>query len=388
MRQRNFIPCIFGKTFLVLLLAFVLAGACEKVPGPSAGETESPSESLYSTQPLSFDVPQVAEQTKAPQTNTAIGPTYNLAESFKVFAAYSATVPFTPSDPFSFMDYWDASGLTCSYNAYYRGWVPSTPYYWPKAGYLNFQAYSPADGHTPSFSWTNGFTYTDFVNPDAGSQYDILYSGLVTDRQRSDYTITDGNSYDDDPDLVYIYKGVNLDFYHALSLVEVQAYSSLGSYSSVKYYIQSAKLYNVYKKGTFTSSDGVWNVDYSDTYKTSYTLLDLSTKPNPEDQWKVVPGSDEAAQSIHPDVILMPLPQELNRTSDPDFSESIDAYLEIVYKNNTDNVPHTTKLPLTVNWERGKKYIYELVFSADIEFTASISSWDTDITYGSYLIVQ
>lgn len=388
MRQRNLIPCISGKTFLVLLLAFVLAGACEKVPGPSAGETESPSESLYSTQPLSFDVPQVAEQTKAPQTNTAIGPTYNLAESFKVFAAYSATAPFSPSAPSSFMDYWDAGGLTCSYSAYYRGWVPATTYYWPKSGYLNFQAYSPADGHTPSFSWTNGFTYTDFVNPDAGSQYDILYSGLVTDRQRSDYTITDGNSYDDDPDLVYIYKGVNLDFYHALSLVEVQAYSSLGSYSSVKYYIQSAKLYNVYKKGTFTSSDGVWNVDYSDTFKTSYTLLDLSTKPNPEDQWKVVPGSDEAAQSIHPDVILMPLPQELNRTSDPDFSESIDAYLEIVYKNNTDNVPHTTKLPLTVNWERGKKYIYELVFSADIEFTASISSWDTDITYGSYLIVQ
>lgn len=379
-----------GKMFAILPFALVLPVACGKQPNPPAVEEKveekAPSESFYSTQPLSFAVPEVAEQQTKAQTNTAVGPAYNTAESFKVFAAYSAAKPFTPAEPSSYTNYWDASGLTCSYNSYYRGWVPATTYYWPRTGYLNFWAYSPADGFAPTFSWTDGFTYNSFENPGAGLQYDLLYSDRVTDCQRSDYTITDGGSYDDDPDLVYIYKGVNLYFHHALSLVEVQAISSLGSYSVIKFYIQSVKLKNIYKIGTFTSRDGVWAVNTG--VKTDYTLLDLSGELNPEEQWQQLPGSDEAPRPIHPNVTLMPLPQELDRSSEPAFSESVDAYLEVVYKSSSDNIPHTALLPLTVDWERGRKYTYKLVFSADIEFTANITGWDADITYGSYLIVQ
>ena len=84
----------------------------------------------------------------------------------------------------------------------------------------------------------------------------------------------------------------------------------------------------------------------------------------------------------------MLLPQELDRASDPAFSTSVDAYFEIVYKCSTEDIVHTTTVPLTDPWERGKKYTYKLVFSTDIDFSASISAWDNDITYGSYLIVQ
>ena len=102
----------------------------------------------------------------------------------------------------------------------------------------------------------------------------------------------------------------------------------------------------------------------------------------------MLPGSDQYPVSVHPDVTLILLPQELNRASDPDFSDSVDAYLSIVYKCTTDNVVQTTTLPLTDVWEKGKKYTYKLVFSSDIEFSASISPWDTEPTYGYHLIVQ
>lgn len=356
---------------IILLAAALLTQGCQKRSYPSSSAAH-----------VCFAIPTVADDTKAP-LHTSMGPTYNTGESFVVFAAYSES-EFDPSG--SFENYWDANGITCSYNSTYNAWAPAADYYWPLTGYLSFWAYSPADGFQPSLDWSSGFTYTNFTVPVAGAQYDLLYSGLVENCQYRDYTITDGNAHDDDPDFEYIYNGVNMKFKHALSLIEVQASSALGSYSAIKYYIQSVELHNAFYKGTFTSSNEIWTVNTG--LKTDYTLLDLSGEADPDDQWKVLPGSDQYPVSVHPEVTLMLLPQELDRPSDPDFSTSVDAYLTVVYKCSTDDVSHTTSVPISGIWERGKKYTYKLVFSADIEFTASISSWDTDITYGSWLIVQ
>jgi hypothetical protein len=350
--------------FTVLLLA---AGCGKIVPNGT-----DPSQA-----PLFFSAPE----TKA-LTNTSIGPTYDTRESFKAYAAYSEGA-FDPSG--SFTSFWDG-GVSCSYNDIYRGWAPAETYYWPATGYLSFRAYSPADAPAPSsFSWATGFVWNNFSIPAAGQQYDLMYSNLVTNCRRSDYA-RDGDSYDDDPDFEFIYKGVNLSFRHALSLVEVQASSALGSYSSIKYCIQKVVLHNAYNTGNFSTNSESWAVNIGTN--TSYTLLDLSGEVDPADRWKVLPGSDEYPVSVHPNVTMILLPQELNRESVPDFSESVDAYLTIVYKCTADNTEQTTTLPLTGAWERGKKYTYKLVFSSDIEFTASISAWDTDVTHGSYLIVQ
>lgn len=360
---------------LALTAAALLAQGCNKQPVPES-----------SALPIRFAIPKVDEATKT-VTNASMPSIYNIQETFKVFAAYS-TSTFNPSDPESFINYWPAEGLTCSYNDTYNAWIPSAGYYWPLLGYLSFYAYSPADGAAPtSFSWADGFTWNDFTVPHAGSQYDLLYSDLVKDCQQSDYTIDDEGGYDDDSDLTgNVYNGVDLSFHHALSLVEVQAVSALGSYSTIKYYVQKVKLHNVYNKGDFASSTGNWT-DIDTEHPEDYTLLDLSHEDDPADQWKKLPGSDQYPVSIHPDKTLLLLPQTLDRDGDR-LTYASDAYLEVVYKCSTDNVSQTTQVSLPDVWERGKKYTYRLVFSAYIEFVAEISAWDEDITYGNHVIVQ
>jgi hypothetical protein len=348
---------------LALTAAVLLAQGCSKQPVPES-----------SAIPVLFSIPRVDEATKT-VTNASMPSIYNIEETFKVFAAYSSST-FNPYAPESFINFWPAEGLTCSYNYTYKAWVPSAGYYWPLLGYLSFYAYSPAEGAAPDFSWTNGFTWNNFTVPAAGYQYDLLYTDLISNKQSSDYTVIDGNAHDDDPDDEYIYNGVNLKFKHALSLIQVQACSALGSYSSIKYYVQKVVLHNAYYKGSFTSNTQTWDVN--EGYKIDYTLLDLSGESAPEDQWQMLPGSDEYPTSVHPNVTLLLLPQDL----------ADDAELEIVYKCSTDNVTHTTNLPLSGRWERGKKHTYKLIFSADIEFQAHISAWDEEITHGSYLIVQ
>lgn len=342
--------------FAATLSALLLAAGCGKVVPSGTGQSQVP---------VFFQSPE----TKA-LVNTSIGPNYDTREDFCTYAAFSEA-EFDPAG--SYKPFWDG-GIQCSYNNIYLGWAPVATYYWPASGYLSFQAYSPADAPVPAFSWQTGFTWDDFTVPAAGLQYDLLYSNRVTNCRRSDYT-PEGDSYDDDPDYEFIYKGVNLSFKHALSLIEVQASSALGSYSSIKYCIQKVVLHDAYYMGDFASSTQSWTTNTS--AQTDYTLLDLSGETAPEDRWKVLPGSDEYPVSVHPDVALILLPQELAGT-----------YLSIDYKCTADDVVRTTDVPLTGTWERGKKYTYKLVFSSDIEFSASISGWDANVTHGSYLIVQ
>lgn len=353
----------------ILLAALALLGGCKKVPQPI----------IPSEDPLVFVSRMAGNETKAIQENTYMGKNYNKSEQFKAFAAYSLN-DFDPAHPTNFFP---AAGETCSWNGELGGWGPATAYFWPIVGHLSFQAYSPAEASPIAFNWTSGFTCTDFMIPDEGHQYDLMYTDLVANRQHSDYTIQDGGAIDDEDDSDFAYNGVNLQFHHALSLVEVQACSALGSTSAVKYYIQKVVLKNAYKKGTFTSSDGNWVVSTSPV--TDYTILDLSGEADP---WQVLPGADEYPVSINPNLTLMLLPQTLNRPSTPDFVKGTDAYLEITYKSSTNPSPEPIELALTDVWEKGNKYTYQLVFSDNIEFTARITKWDDEITTGYYVIVQ
>lgn len=328
--------------------------------------------------PLAFRVTAGELESKA-VTNRAMGQAYDTNERFVVYAAYSENT-FNPSSPSSYENFWDANGLECSYQSYYHAWVPSTVYYWPRAGYLTFQAYSPARVSGVTHSWSNGFTFTDFTVPNAGSQYDLLYSARVENCQRSQYPITDGNGYDDDPDTpAYIYNGINLAFNHALSLIEVQAASALGSNSSTQFYIQKIELKNAYNQGTFTQNNGNWSVNTSASM-VSYPVLDKGT------EWQAVPGSEESATSVNPGQVLMLLPQTLDRTAGT-FDLSTDAYLEVTYKEGTGGTPEITRIPLTDPWEKGNRYTYKLLFSSYIEFTARITKWDDEIVGRTRIII-
>ena len=328
--------------------------------------------------PLLFGVSAGKLESKV-VTNKDMGAAYDTRESFVVYAAYSDNTPFNPS---SYTDFWDAGGLTCSHNSYYYAWVPSTVYYWPGTGYLTFQAYSPAgSGVTVTHSWSSGFAFPDFTVPAAGSQFDLMYSTRVENCRRTDYTVTDGNGYDDDPDYpTHIYNGVNLVFHHALSLIEVQTSSSLGANASTKFYVQKIKLKNAYDTGSFTQDTtdpgtGTWVVDTS-VPTVDYTVLD---KTSDSPAWQLIPGADESPVSVNPAQTLILLPQTLDRGTVGTFENAVDVYLEVTYKEGASGPSQVARIPLTEPWGRGNKYTYKLVFSTYIEFTALITDWGDEI---------
>ena len=352
----------------IVLLAAVALLSCGKHPRERA-------------MPLNFNVSAGKLESKA-VLNKEMGTAYDKNESFVVFAAYSDTAPFDPS---SCLDYWDHTGLvSASYDSRFNAWVPknssdaSIVYYWPRVGYLTFQAYSPAGtGATVTHSWTDGFSFPNFTVPAEGSQYDLMYSAREEDCRRTNYSVTDGDAYDDDPDYPSnIYNGIDISFSHALSLIEVQTASSLGANAAVKYYVQKIEVRNAYNNGTFTQSTidpatGNWVVNTSATV--DYAVL------NKTPDWQLVPGADETPVSVNPAQALMLLPQTLDRGTVGTFESAVDAYLTVTYKEGASGVTQIAQIPLTDPWIRGNKYTYKIVFSSYIEFTALISDWDDEV---------
>ena len=366
------------RTRILISLAFLALLSCGKLP----------EEGDLRQIPLTFKAMAGEMESKAIQTNKAMGTGYDTNESFVVYAAFSENT-FNASVPSSYTDFWTSAGLACTYDSHYSAWVPSTVYYWPAAGTLTFQAYSPAGAAsdmTLSHSWANGFTFNNFTVPGAGSQYDLLYSARVENRTRSQYTITDGNGYDDEQDYpTHIYNGINLAFNHALSLIEVQTASSLGSNASTKFYVQKIELKNAYDNGSFTQSTadpdtGTWNVNTT-VAMVDYTVLDKGS------DWQVVPGSEETPVSVNPNLALMLLPQTLDRDAGSAFNAATDAYLEVTYKEGSTGASETIKIPLTDPWVRGNRYTYKLVFSSYIEFTALITQWNDEIIGRTRIII-
>lgn len=335
--------------------------------------------------PLTFNVTTAEIQTKA-VTGKTMSPKYDTNESFVVYSAFSEE-EFDPSG--TYVPFWDEDdGVTCSYNIDYRAWLPAGDYLWPMAGYLTFQAYSPASaGSLTSHDWSTGFTFTAFTVPDTDhidDMYDLLYTDRVENRQRSQYN--SNNPYDERVGDGGPYKGIDLSFKHALCMIEVTAVNGLGSGAPSQFYIQKVELRNLWRTATF--SNGSWG-SYSGA-KADYTLLNLAGNPSPAD-WQQLPGGEQEVSPLHPDKVMMLLPQPLDRSVEPGLNTTNDAYIHIEWKKTTgaqtvDDVSlQVTDFALGSVWEPGIKYCYKLIFSDYIEFEASIRRWDDEIT-GTYLI--
>lgn len=389
----------FART--LMLLAAIIAAGCRKVDIP------------VSNVPLTFRVSAGEIMTKA-ITNRAIGTGYDTEEQFVVYAVYSKEeFPANGAGESGYQSFW-TDGKTCAYIPAYNAWMPATQsgltwtpsdIFWPAAGYLTFMAYSPSGAETQMTSLTQrwvadnsdplnplpaGLTFNAFTVPNVGDQFDLLYTDIIQNRRRSDYTVSDGDAYDDDLDDDEagqpIYNGIDIPFKHALCQVEVQAVNGLGSTSPTKVYIQKAVLKNVYNKGTFAG--GSWTVDPSSS-KTDYEVLDKG-----EDAWDEIPGGDMPAVSINPSRVLMLLPQDnLDKTANPDdaLDPVNDVFLQVKYKVN-DGAAAVIELPLRQgennSWEPGKKYVYKLIFSDYIEFQATIERWNDEIITRNYTIIQ
>lgn len=400
MRLRNFITSTPGKTLLVLLTVLLLffSMGCQKNEQP-----------VYPKIPLVFSAAADELPSKASLHTPMMG-IYDTDESFSVFAAFSKT-SFDKDDPSTYENFWysNTNPIKCDYYSKYNAWAPSDAlgqellYYWPLIGTLTFQAYSPADlgtnATTVSHTWDEGFKFTNFVVPGVGAQYDLMYSTRTENCRRSDYYIKDGEKYDDDNDRTgYPYKGINIDFKHALSAVEIQAISSLGSNSSIKFRVKNVSLVNAYDTGNFSQIGESWTIDTGHTAN-PYNLLE-------PDVWKdPLPGTNdyETEYPVAPALIL--LPQNLDHDGVDGFNASHDVYISLTYEKYEGTTvlggeTITWPLPLsyteevsggtpvvTTGWQRSRKYTYRFVFSDHIEFEARISPWE-EATRGHYVIVQ
>ena len=201
-------------------------------------------------------------------------------EDFAAWAYYTAaasatTNPQTNTNPALGAPFFgaDNAGVTCvhrtanSLNTDY--WEPTTPYYWPRTGYLHFHAMSPADFGTGTLAhaWGSGISITGYVAPvytDAAatgltadaSQIDLMYSDFEFDKQRAQYNNgTNVGKYDDDDDSgKYQHDGVNLLFRHALSLVQFKVKTE-ADYKSTslqhEFYVRKIEVLNAYNTGNF-----------------------------------------------------------------------------------------------------------------------------------------
>lgn len=157
--------------------------------------------------------------------------TAGTSPAFEKFLAYASFTENNSTAPSG--DFFPAAGVECEYQptGYPTGsdfWAPADIYYWPKAGYLTFHAFSPSAltpyAGTVANSWTNGITITGFTaSTNMDQQVDVLYSDFNAYQQRSLYNPETGFTYDDktgDDDSQWAHEGVNLTFHHALSAVQ------------------------------------------------------------------------------------------------------------------------------------------------------------------------
>ncbi len=335
--------------------------------------------------PLSFNV------VTSPNTKTVYGEidaSYDTNEQFVVYAGWTAE-PYNTTAPTEFFD----PAETCTYDGT-AAWKPAHTYYWPKSGYLTFEAFSPAAaaskaGHT----WNGGFTFTDFEVPATiATQYDLMYSNRTFDKKRGDFGITDGSYYDDETDGTYTYNGVNLMFNHILSSIKFKVKTSADySGNNTVITLTGLTIKNAYSVGDFT--EGITTAAPAASFAKSPAWSGQETEVN----YTIVNGGTQVvasgtAQDLagDPDIIL--LPQALGHTT----NDVIVTVNYTISQNGGTPIAQTSNITLKKlessgsaidAWELGKRYTYTIVFGLEeIYFDPAVTAWTDDVTVDPYLI--
>jgi hypothetical protein len=378
------------KTFIFAAIACVALASCVK------------NEVVYDNGRDVADAPLVFNPLASPITKTVYGEipaAYDVNEQFVAFAGwtegvYDATAP---------TEFFPAAGITCQYVSGLYTWQPTTTYYWPKSGYLTFEAYSPAVASTyAGHTWAGGITFTDFAVPATiATQYDLMTSGREFNKKRGDYTITDashGNAYDDENDATYTYNGVNLLFKHILSSIRFMIKTKADYSANAQFTLTGLTIDKAFSVGDYT--EGVTVAAPAASYAATPAWSGQKT----EADYTVVTGGSQAIVynggtalplTNDPDIIL--LPQNLaHGTGLNDVTVTVNYTLA---QNGGAALPQTAKITLknlttssgaTIvdEWELGKRYTYTIVFALDeIYFDPAVSDW-TDVTMDEYTIQE
>lgn len=316
---------------------------------------------------ITFDTPVLAPATKADEIK---GTTFPTTVDFSVFAWYSAT-ELSGTNVAAGSLY--MNDVTVTYNSSMDdstqgegAWKPGTVYFWPKNGFLAFDAYSPSKVNATCDA-TNGIAFADFVaSTNYEEQIDLLYSTRVINKQSS--VENTNNTYD----------GVNIPFNHALSVVKVFVKASTSTDASL-IKVKSVKFMNIKNQGDF--SEAAWTPEGSDvnlvigeaanaTASTAITTTETQYGHN-----HIVLPQDFAGTTAVLEIRYYILGQgsdvePLEQVATMDLASQKAVHPDDAGKNH-DN-----------KWLMGKRYNYHITFGLnEIYFAPSITDWeDYDVT--------
>ena len=311
---------------------------------------------------ITFDTPVLAPATKADEIT---GTTFPKNVDFAVFAWYNASeLTGTNVDAGSLY----MKDVTVNYDSTKDdtttgkgAWKPASVYFWPKNGFLAFDAYSPSSV-SATCDATTGIAFSDFVaSTSYDDQIDLLYSNRVINKQSS--VEHNNNTYD----------GVNIPFNHALSVVRVFVKASTATDANL-IKVKSVKFMNIKNKGNF--SQAVWTPEETDVNLVIGDAADSTSS-------FAISTAEKQYGKNH-----IVLPQVFTGDS---------AVLEIKYdilgQGGVEPLEQVAKLNLasqsavgaenhTGSWLMGKRYNYHITFGLnEIYFAPSITDWvDYDVT--------
>ena len=245
-------------------------------------------------------------------------------------------------------------------------WKPASVYFWPKNGYLAFDAYSPSSV-TATCDATTGIAFSNFVaSTSYDKQIDLLYSTRVINKQASVEETND------------TYDGVNIPFNHALSVVRVFVKASTATDANL-IKVKSVKFMNIKNKGNF--SQAVWTPEETDVNLVIGDAADSTSSfaiSTAEKQYGknhiVLPQvftGDSAVLEIKYDILGQGGVEALEQVAHFALSG------QTAVKPGSDPVDSHDH-----EWKMGKRYNYHITFGLnEIYFAPSITDWvDYDVT--------
>ena len=306
---------------------------------------------------ITFETPVLAPATKADEFK---GTTFPETADFAVFAWYNAS-ELTGTNVAAGSLY--MNDVRVSYDSDKNddtdgkgAWKPASVYFWPKNGYLAFDAYSPSSV-AATCDATTGIAFSDFVAYTSyDDQIDLLYSTRVINKKSS--VEETNNTYD----------GVNIPFNHALSVVRVFVKASTATDANL-IKVKSVKFMNIKNKGNF--SQAVWTPEETDVNLVIGDAADSTSSfaiSTAEKQYGknhiVLPQvftGDSAVLEIKYDILGQGGVEPLEQV----------ATLNLASQSAVGTTNHTG------SWLMGKRYNYHITFGLnEIYFAPSITDWE------------
>lgn len=360
------------KFFFLAVAAIVALAACTK--------SEADKNAYERNRVINFNT--VANKaTKAPITGT----TYSYdCPSFGVFAYYLAegnwNFAAANSSAVSYME-----DVEVSFNDTKDIWVPSSTYYWPLQGKLNFIAYSPYDAADATFTNAGLLTLSNFtVNTTVANQVDLLYSSVANDKTQNEAYYVDSanskNSETADED-----KGVNIKFKHALAQVIFKAKTADEIYANGMSFKIDTIVVNAASTATSMTVSNPTDAQLASaitTWNSPSTNANFVVRADDFPNATVAAAAanfltDSLSDPIGDALLMIPVTAFAGtnpkvtvkysqyRLSDAAYfgTKSVDIYFDDI-----DDV--------VTNWQAGKKYVYNLTIDLQkIYFNPTITAW-------------